>query len=146
MLVDWVKKRLRIECNSFKHPIKTIIFYEDQFIIHTLTNKCYKFDLGNNYPFNPPESFYINDRLIQYSKYAFPSRIWDLYQSKYKECICCNNKLCSIYWSPSMTINHIVNEYDVIVTRMKNLYGLFTLETKYVLPYDISFYIYEFLK
>lgn len=145
MFADWVKKRLLIECNSFKHSIKSIVFHEKQFIIYTESNKCYKFDMQDNYPFNPPD-LYVNDKQIQYFKHAFPARIWDLYQSKYKGCLCCSNRLCGFNWTPALTINHIVNEYDMVVARMKNLYGLFTLETKYVIPYDISFYIYEYIK
>ena len=75
-------------------------------------NKYYKFIISNNYPFKPPK-LHINNKPISYyhrvENFEFKKKI-----KKYTgiECFCCETILCANNWSPNLTFNKVMKEFD----------------------------------
>lgn len=137
------KKRIIRELQEISKIVKCIeIDYSDnKLIIITISLlndpiNIYTFEIGQNYPFIPPKSIKINS--IPYLSFLKINSIKTLNDIKkmYKIdcCLCCSSLCCPDNWSPSITLNHIINEiikykqyrkniiYKLLLDKIKNKY------------------------
>ena len=131
-------RRIYNELKNYEHSIEGNMF------ILKYNQKRYTIDVGNYYPFRPPELILSNQHIISYSPKLYPNRLWTEYQKETGECMCCHNLLCPDNWSPANNIVHVIDEYEAFIDRLK------TIQKKRIfqsvnLPDDMIYYICMFL-
>lgn len=105
--------------------------------------KYKKYNIGMSitelYPFHPPIVL-INNKILSYSPYGIPERIYSIFISYFKWCPCCRSISCPNNWAPSYTVIDILREYTKFINSMKSYYKVHILlneKVKLNLPDDI---------
>ena len=111
-----LKRRLRRECETMipKYDEIKVEYKSNTEILVVVTKKrnIYTFNIPLNYPFSVPD-VNLNGKNI----YTF----FDLRSNRFKkvlkyitgmDCLCCNSFLCRDNWSPSITIDKIINQIE----------------------------------
>ncbi len=99
----------------------------------------YKFVLGKNYPFHPPEIFFNN-----YPYKSILTLLGDYQRDKVKKffgeikCFCCRSITCSSNWSPAMRMFSMIGEVNRTLVFKRGIVNLLLAEKiqeKYNIPY-----------
>lgn len=131
-------RRIVNEFKDFEYSIVNNVF------MLNYNHKKYTIDVGNYYPFRPPELILSNQTIISYSPQLYPSRLWNEHRKQTGECMCCHNILCPENWSPARKLIHVIDEYESFVEQLK------TIQKKRMfqyarLPDDMIYYILDFI-
>ena len=138
-------KRIYNEINNSKE-IKNAEFDEETrklSFIHGKNNNYITFIMPLNYPFYPPKNFRMNYKHVNYHIMGNSTMIYKYFKI---DCICCYTILCTANWSPSVTIEKILKEYDLIknIINCSNVFDF--IEKKNYLNDDVLKIITSYIK
>ena len=127
---DTFRKRIEKECEMLlkQYSDVNITFNNDDkldAIIHVKDrpkNRAYTFILENRYfPFRTPQTLLNNKPFIEFLNTNSDYERNLLKQLYGIECFCCQSLNCPINWAPSITLNRIIDEIDMIFNIRKNI-------------------------
>jgi len=143
-----VRKRLSKELAHISQNNLYIVNGDKETINVTIldTNNFYTFNITNNYPFHIPKIKINNSDYINFLR--IPSLRFQQLLIKITglNCLCCNSYICNGRWTPSMTLQHIIDEIKYFNKYKKNIINKFYADkiiNKYLIS-DINLDIWFF--
>ena len=95
------------------------------------------------YPFYPPKDLKVNYKSITYFKMGNQKNIYKYFKIN---CLCCHSALCSSNWSPGVTIQKLIIEYELFKDIINCSVLFFFLENKNKLNNDVLKVIASYIK
>lgn len=140
-------KRLIKELNNSNYPFKLIVCSDNVIILELIIDlNNYQFNLNiyysNDYPFKPPNKYYINNILC--TKY-FKNINMNL-NDYINDCMCCKSHICSYNWTPSLRFTYIIDE-SIQIIKKNRIIIYFKYLSKIINKYTTQdmHYLYDFI-
>lgn len=137
-LVEFVKSGAYIHVEYQENFIQ---FNRSTIIITILPNTSdiiYHFTISNEYPFKPPIKFSVNYKdYKKYLKIDSQKTLNELRVYNKIQCLCCNTISCGEHWSPSLKMQHFIDEFNKIKKYRRNIINRL-LTVKIINKYLIS--------
>ena len=102
-----MKRRLKKELSEFHYPYT---LHHDTILVYNYISKVktypIQFTFPLDYPFKSP-SVKVCEKIFPF--FYDSTEIFEYYHRLKKNCICCNNILCPVNWSPSLKLSQLRN-------------------------------------
>ena len=119
----------------------------DYFVEIELNNNIYKFSLQSNFPFEPPNQFFVNNNVISYSPISFSEKELNNYNKFFDKCPCCTTILCKNNWNLNYSLINIIDEYELFKKNLKIIENISILKKNInddIINYLVKTFIYPY--